>query len=208
MIPDIERYKSIICLDGELPVEFLKKISLPILAADGAANTLIHNGITPNVIIGDLDSLNHDIVRNIRIVKDFDQNSTDFEKIIEYCFQQNLSPSIITGISGGYLDRIFMNLCIFAQTDSLLYSTDLIAFSKTEKFSLDLPYDTKISLFGAPECIVTTSGLKWNLNNSNLIFGKFSSCSNRVAQSRIDIKVQGTVLIFIYLKRVIDRGSN
>ena len=89
MIPDIERYKSIICLDGELPVEFLKKISLPILAADGAANTLIHNGITPNVIIGDLDSLNHDIVRNIRIVKDFDQNSTDFEKIMEYCFQQN-----------------------------------------------------------------------------------------------------------------------
>ena len=200
MIPNFEKYKSVICLDGQLPIEFLKTINLPILAADGAANTLIKNRITPTAIIGDLDSVDLRFANESIVLKVYDQDSTDFEKVLSYAEQKKLAPSIITGISGGYLDRIFMNLSIFAQTDSLFYSTDLIAFSKTEDFSLELPCDTKISLFGAPKCDVTTSGLKWNLNNAELIFCGFSSCSNRTIASRIDVKVSGRIFVFIYLK--------
>ena len=200
MIPNFEKYKSVICLDGQLPIEFLKTVSLPILAADGAANTLLKNGVTPTAIIGDLDSVDLRFANESVVVKVHDQDYTDFEKVLSYAEHQKLSPSIITGISGGYLDRIFMNLSIFSQTYSLFYSPDLIAFSKTEDFSLKLQCDTKISLFGAPKCEVTTRGLKWNLNNSELIFGGFSSCSNRTVETHIDFKVLGRIVTFVYLK--------
>ena len=55
---DLKQYKSVLCLNGDLPkASFFREMDLPIIAADGAANYLIKNDILPEVIIGDLDSI-------------------------------------------------------------------------------------------------------------------------------------------------------
>ena len=52
------KFKSILCLDGELPsAAFFFFFTLPIIAADGAANTLMQMGVLPQIVIGDLDSI-------------------------------------------------------------------------------------------------------------------------------------------------------
>ena len=41
---------------------------------------------------------------------DKDQNSSDFQKAMKYLESQNLLPTIILGISGGYIDHILNNI--------------------------------------------------------------------------------------------------
>ncbi|MDR1334532.1 MAG: hypothetical protein LBJ71_04925, partial [Holosporaceae bacterium] len=73
------RYKSVLCLNGSLEYLSLKKFHLPVIAADGAVNGLMENGIRPTVVIGDLDSANYDTLKNIKYIKNESQDSTDFE---------------------------------------------------------------------------------------------------------------------------------
>ena len=207
MIINTKEYKSVICLDGDLPIDFLQKTDLQIIATDGAANKLLQNNIRPLVVIGDLDSINEEVRSRCNCIEIASQNSTDYEKALEYANDNGLSPSIITGINGGYLDRILMNLCIFSQSDSVFFSEDMIGIVISAHKELQLPKHTKISLIGVKEAIVTSHGLKWELKETKLSFGGFCSCSNRVSDETVNFDVDGKILVFIYLKDIIDSGK-
>ncbi|MBA2628482.1 MAG: hypothetical protein H0U78_00400 [Rickettsiaceae bacterium] len=82
---DLTQYKSVLCLHGDLPkAGFFSEIDLPIIAADGAANLLLKNGIIPEVIIGDLDSIDKEQFKQINLVHEPKQASSDFQKSIHY----------------------------------------------------------------------------------------------------------------------------
>jgi thiamine pyrophosphokinase len=52
----MDQYKSVLCLNGELPKpSFFNKLNLPIIAADGSANYLAKNDLLPKAIVGDLE---------------------------------------------------------------------------------------------------------------------------------------------------------
>lgn len=206
MIIDLKNYKSVICLDGDLPISFLKNTLLAIIAVDGAANTLFKNGINPDIIIGDMDSVNPDVLSKYNYLKLEDQDYTDFEKAIFYSKEKKLSPSIIIGMNGGYLDRIFMNIGVFSQTDSIFLSDEMVGMVISSEKIFQLPLMTKLSIFGIDRSIVSTRGLKWELRNAEMSFGNFCSCSNRTVSETFHIDVKGKILLFIYLKDIIDSG--
>ncbi|WP_425360847.1 MULTISPECIES: thiamine diphosphokinase [unclassified Candidatus Tisiphia] len=62
---DIGLYHSILALNGDLPDKSFFDIGLPIIAADGAINSLYKMGIIPKVVIGDLDSAKVDLLYTI-----------------------------------------------------------------------------------------------------------------------------------------------
>ncbi len=207
MIVDEGRYRSVLCLDGELPLEFLKQTRLPLIAADGAANRLVENGFEPFAIVGDCDSVRAELLEQYPHVCDRSQETTDFEKAFAYLKKENLLPTIVVGISGGSLDRILSNVFIFSQTDALFLSDTLIGFVLTGKRTFDWVVDTKVSLFGCPSAIVTSHGLKWELDRTELTFRGFQSCSNRVQTSPLTLEVEGKILVFAYRCIVKDAGS-
>lgn len=209
MLLDLERYKSVLCLHGDLPLTWLKSSTLPIIATDGAANDLITAGVYPAMIIGDCDSIHPDLLKTYPHQRIQDQNSTDFEKALQYLSENNQLPAIITGINGGFLDQIIANIGIFARTDALYYSDTLLGWVMNEgSHSFTFPKDTKISLFGCPQALITSEGLRWELKQSHLIFGTFCSSSNRVQTAPLRITVhKGKVLAFAYCNPVIDAGS-
>ncbi len=207
MTVDEGRYRSVLCLDGELPLEFLKHTSLPLIAADGAANRLVENGLEPSVIVGDCDSVRTELLQQYPHVRDVSQDTTDFEKTFSYLKKEHLLPTIVVGMSGGCLDRILSNVFIFSQTDALFLSDTLIGFVLTGRKTFDWVVDTKVSLFGCPHAIVTSQGLKWELNRTELTFGGFQSCSNRVQTSPLILEVEGKILVFVYRCEIKDAGS-
>ena len=207
MTVDEGRYRSVLCLDGELPLEFLEHTSLPLIAADGVANRLVANGLQPSVIVGDCDSVRTELLEQYPHVCDRSQDTTDFEKAFAYLKKENLLPTIVVGLSGGCLDRILSNVFIFSQTDALFLSDTLIGFALTGKRTFDWEVDTKVSLFGCPHAIVTSQGLKWELNRTELTFGGFQSCSNRVQTSPLILEVEGKILVFVYRCEIKDAGS-
>ena len=205
-----KRYKSLLCLNGELPdVTFFKENRLPVIAADGAANQLHAIGIRPNIIIGDLDSASTVVLETTQSLHLPCQNSNDFQKTLGYLRDNALLPSIVVGINGGCLDHVLNNINIFMGTECLLYAPPLRGFvlNALKKITLTLPLNTKISLLGIPQAPVSSTGLKWELSLSELAFPGATSCYNRVMQETITLEVhQGDVLVLIYENISFDAG--
>ncbi|MDR1236130.1 MAG: thiamine diphosphokinase [Holosporaceae bacterium] len=211
MIKILERlseYKSVLCLDGNLEFDLLGKIKLPIVACDGAADTLVKNGIEPSVIIGDLDSVDDNLLKSRKFIRLNDQNSTDFEKALTYIEEESLSPALVFGVDGGYIDHILGNIAIFSGTKFAAISKDIIFMSVDSSRSFDVEVNTKISIFGMPNCVIKSKGLRWELDNEELFLCGKSSSSNRAVSDRVELQVlSGKALVFIYTKMIFDAGA-
>lgn len=201
---NFERYQSILCLNGDLPdVSFFSELRLPIIAADGAANRLLALGIRPQLITGDLDSVQPSILKSHRFLHLADQNETDYQKTMSYLKENDLLPAIVLGVNGGCLDHILNNINIFMETNCLLYAPPIQGFVLNEKSNVTyvLPPQTKMSLIGIPNAVISSKGLQWELNHSPLSFPGKTSCSNRTRGSEMALEVhQGSVLVLIYEK--------
>ena len=200
---DLKDYKSILCLSGELPNADFFSTDLPIIAADGATNHLMQLGITPKIIIGDLDSVSPEYLKLIPSHYHYDQNFCDFEKSLQYLEKNKMLPAVIVGLNGGYLDHVLNNVNHFLQVGCVLFSPPIYGFAlnegKNKHKQLTFPLNTKISLLGIPDAIVTTKGLKWNLCDDQLTFPGKNSCFNRTQECEIEIQVHsGAVLILVY----------
>ncbi|HAT7921537.1 TPA: thiamine diphosphokinase [Legionella pneumophila] len=207
---DFKSYRSILCLNGDLPdPSFFHKRKLPVIAADGAANVLCNLGVFPDLITGDLDSIQPALLENHSFLHLPDQGSTDYQKTMHYLQTHDLLPAIVVGINGGYLDHILNNINIFMDTNCLLYSPPLKGFVVNEKLRVNfiLPVQTKISLIGIPEVVLSSEGLKWELKHSHLSFPGKNSCFNRTKTAEISLEVhQGAALVLIYEDAIEDAG--
>jgi thiamine pyrophosphokinase len=201
-------YGSVLCLNGELPcAAFFKDLNLPIIALDGAANTLMDMGIEPDIVIGDLDSIKLEHMAVLKTLHKPDQNASDFQKGLEYLKEHNLLPTIILGVNGGYLDHILHNVNIFLDTESVCYAPPLVCYGLKGAGRFTFPVHTKISLIGVPNALVTTQGLKWELNDFVLEFPGVNSTFNRTASEEVFIQVhRGNLLVMVYLQEMVDAG--
>jgi thiamine pyrophosphokinase len=208
MIVKFDEYRSVLCLHGTLPDhKFFQKIQLPIIAADGAANSLATMGIIPHMIIGDLDSVRQDLLVDGKFIKLGDQNSSDFEKALNYLEDHSLLPSVILGMNGGYMDHILNNINIFARTNSIFLGENVMGLMLRGTHVFNLEIGTKLSLFGIPKCCIRTEGLKWNLTMEELIFPGFNSCFNRTRSESVHIHIaSGTALLVVYTSTIVDAG--
>ena len=194
-------FRSILALNGRLPdSSFFTMSGLPVIAVDGAANTLFDAGVPIEMIVGDLDSVREEVRAKHKTVHLPDQNRSDFQKALELLE----APAIVVGINGGYLDHILYNIAIFAESNCLFYDPPLVGRVLAKKETLELPLHTKISLFSMPEATISTSGLRWDLKRQTIS----SSCFNRTQDEVVTIDVhQGKLLAMIYLEPINDAGS-
>jgi thiamine pyrophosphokinase len=209
--------KSILALNGDLPdKDFFEHFShLPILATDGAYTQL---PFQPKAVIGDFDSIDPSCLPpEVEQVYCPDQNENDFSKAIAYAEEQSLLPALIVGMNGGHWDQVLANIAVWAKmclhledpfSHSLVYAPPLVGFFwGMGHHTLQLPEDTKLSLFGF-DAVVSTHGLRWELDNSQLHFPYATSSSNRTAFPEVTIEVKaGCVLGMVYLEPTTDAGS-
>jgi thiamine pyrophosphokinase len=198
---NLNNYKSILCLNGDLPGREFFAGNLPIIAADGAANQLMKIGITPQLVVGDLDSIEPSYIEILNTHLHYDQNLSDFEKALCYLKEQHLLPAVIVGVNGGYLDHVLNNINLFVNTDCVLYAPPMYGFTlhAGEEKIFNLPLNTKMSLMAMPTAQVSTQGLKWNLTDYEMSFPGNNSCFNQTINPDIKVKVnKGTIILLIY----------
>ncbi|WP_353276503.1 hypothetical protein [Wolbachia endosymbiont (group B) of Villa cingulata] len=63
-----QEYRSIVVLNGEIPDSSFFKQDIPVIAVDGGANKLLSIGVKPDLVIGDLDSINPNLRANLNTV--------------------------------------------------------------------------------------------------------------------------------------------
>ncbi|WP_353277976.1 thiamine diphosphokinase [Wolbachia endosymbiont (group A) of Agelastica alni] len=208
-----QQYRSIVVLNGKIPSSSFFKRDIPIIAVDGGANKLLSIGVKPDLVVGDLDSVNLDLRANLNTIYLPDQDYCDFLKTMAHLKTVKLLPSIVTGITGGAIDHILQNINVFLSTGSIFYtpSPPMVGYTLQKGIThfFSLPKNTKISLLGIPRAQISTKGLKWELHLSNLAFPGKNSCFNRSLSNEAYIEVHsGICLAMVYLEAVDDAARH
>ena len=206
-----EKYQSFLCLNGDLPeASFFQYIDLPVIAADGAANNLSQKGVKLDLVIGDLDSATAEVQERYPCLKIVNQETSDLQKAFRYLKDNALLPTIVLGANGGYLDHILCNIALLAkESNSLIYDppNTMGFFLNPGTYRYKFPLKSKISLMGAPSALLTSSGLKWEMENYLLEWGENHSCFNRIISPEVILDVkEGRLLLLLYLESIEDAG--
>ena len=197
-----------VILNGQMPTDdtIINQITNSdyIIAVDGSANKLFDLEIIPDVIIGDLDSLQNIKNKDIELVETPDQNKTDFRKTLEWCIEKNILNISIFGISGESEDHFLGNyytLSDFGEKISWKAFTDFSVISpcvgnkKFESFK-----GQKVSLFCMKgSSTVNSENLEYPLHSYHL---KPSDDAVRNLSLEDHFTIESTTTILVFQSRV------
>lgn len=205
----IDSKTAILLCNGEAPTKGQFTDSLHsadlFIAADGGAFTAQDFGLTPDVIIGDMDSFTDIAQAPCPVIKDPDQDTNDLEKALAYALEQGMVAAVVFGATGKRVDHTVKNLSVlkrfYSRFKSLVFrdkysDIKLLSSPHTEP----LPTGTSVSLFPLSGTVtgVTSSGLQFPLQNDTLQNGVFDGTSNKTTQPEITISFKtGDLLFFI-----------
>lgn len=170
------------------------------VAADSGADTLLRHGITPEAVIGDLDSLPDDARAQIppeRIHHIPEQDSTDFDKCL-----RNISAPLIygTGFLDPRIDHQLAGLTVLARRAEkrciLVGQTDVIALAPP-RLGLALPPRTRVSLFPMGDVRGESTGLRWPLSGLDFAPGLRVGTSNETNAERLELGFDAPLMLII-----------
>ena len=179
------------------------------IAADGGARHLEALGLTPDVIVGDLDSIDPSLLARLRgqgaavekhpAAKD----ATDLELALERAVRDGAREILLFGAVGGRLDQTFANLLILAQQNwtvpLAIVEGDQLARVLRGRQSVTLtgPTGGYVSAVALSEEVtgVTYQGLEYPLQNATLRLGSTRGVSNTLASSPAQISIESGILL-------------
>ena len=184
-----------------------------IIAADGGANHCLHLGITPDLIMGDFDSITSQAmefyanVPKMQFKKDKDE--TDLELVIKHAFLKGANNVTLFAATGNRVDHALVNLALLSRYPAKLFieteDQTILALDETVAFNSfkinTFPQQT-ISFLPLLNKVegVTSTGLKWELNNA-ILNENFFSISNICLTSETSISIKkGKLLCFLLHK--------
>ena len=196
-----------------LPNSLINKIIADkyVLALDGAFNQLHELAIMPNALLGDLDSVDKQLLENseVTIVPAPDQNKTDLQKGIAYCDRLGASQvEIICATGGERMDHALGNFRALRSShnperDLCLHTAhQTIRFVKDSSCEIHGKPGDKCGIMAFPEAYFTSTGLRWNGDNHLLEFALSDSTCNELISECAKIQVRGEALIIGPLRRI------
>jgi len=202
------QFECVICLNANLPgADFFSRLyNCEIIAADGAALKLLDIGINSDFIIGDLDSFNSDprksYFENSKIIHIPDQDTNDFEKILIWCIENNRNNLMITGMHGGELEHTLNNWSILMRyslnLNLCVYDAGRYGIPISESIEFLCRIGEIISIIPLNRVLLSSENLKWELNNTELEFGKNEGARNQSTKEFVKIFVHsGIFLLFL-----------
>lgn len=202
--------KCIILANGQPPkktvINFLRDTGYStLICADGGADTAMLYKLSPDFIIGDLDSISPEAFKyyskKCRIIKIKRQSDTDVEKCLKYAIKNRFTEAILLGGTGDRLDHSFCNLGIVLKFSNRIKITVIHQKSLLRTYSGDITLktvrDETISVYGINDKTkIVSRGLKYTLKNISLPFGEKESTSNIALGEKVELKIRnGNVFI-------------
>lgn len=224
LLPDAARNAALVILNRPLEGRLLKQVwqcSLFNAVTDGGTNRLYScvgeecDSYIPDIITGDFDSATETVLnfyrhKSVPIVNTPDQDETDFTKCLRITLERTKALSvdqvIVLGSVGGRMDHHFGNIATLFTAASLT-SKPIYLVSKGSMACLLPPGKSVIHADTGLEddwcglipvgrrCDhVTTTGLKWNLDDQPLAFGELVSTSNTYCDRRVTVETDQPLL--------------
>lgn len=183
-----------------------------VIAADGGAGSLDRLGRAPDVLVGDLDSVDPGLVARVAAAgttvarHPVDKEASDTELAVEMAIGAGAVAVVVLGAMGGSrLDHELANLLLLA--DPALAGHDVRAVRGSTRVRV-ANAGGRLELDGAPGDFVTllpvggdadgvtTRGLRWPLDGATLHLGRSRGLSNEVIARPASVQItRGTLLI-------------
>lgn len=177
-----------------------------LVAADGGANMALAEGVTPDLVIGDFDSVTAATLAAIppeRQIRVPEQETTDFEK----CLTRLKSPFVLgLGFLGPRFDHtlaVFSALIRHRQTLCLLMGDEDLVFAAPPRFTADLAPGLRFSLFPILPCRGSSQGLRWPIEGLAFAPDGIIGTSNQVA-GPVDVAFEGPGMLMILPVEALD----
>ena len=171
-----------------------------LLCADGGADTARRYDLVPDYIVGDLDSISRassagvDPTHIIRV--DADNTGTDIQKVLRHAVDLGISEAVLLGFTGGRTDHLLWNLSVFktfAEQIALRIVDeycDLRLIGQRIRFRATIGQKISLCPLNGPVDGITTTGLKFALQNESLVPGLRDGISNEVVGDIVEIEVE------------------
>ena len=179
-----------------------------IVGVDGGTQHLIERSITPTVVLGDLDSIEPDLLKKIKsmnikfISYESDKDKTDFELSLDNIEKPNEKNIFLIGGEEGEVDHLFSifslvtnfeyaeNLTWFYQEKTILFRKNItIQIEKGSNFSIIPITDLKsLNILGA----------EWELNQEDIKAGSSKTLRNLSKSETVSINCEDGLFSLIY----------
>ena len=207
--------KAIVVAGGDAAPEDAARLAGAdlVIAADSGATWLEAQGIRPNLVIGDMDSVDPALLERLAAEgvtierHPADKDASDAELAVERAIHAGADEVVVLGALGGErLDHELANLLLLA--DPAWRGTDLRivrggtvarALHGGERMSLTAAEDSLVTLLpiGGDATGVTTEGLEYALAGETLRIGRSRGLSNRVWRAPASVSLEGGTLLII-----------
>ena len=196
-------------------VREIKNVNL-VIAADSGLHTATNLGLTVDVVIGDMDSVNAKALtdadsQGTKIIRhDTDKNFTDLHAALLYAAEHGAQKMIVVTAGGGRLDHQFGVIAAMfdprlgqIQVEALWDNSEIFALQGPTscEFSAELEDIVGLQAFGAVAAGISTTGLRWKLNNESLFSHETRGVSNQATQTRVAVSVLTGQLLVIHQKK-------
>ena len=182
-----------------------------LIAVDGGAKYILELRFIPNVIIGDMDSIDPKLLKKFKSIKyPRKKDKTDFELAIDYCLENIFKEIIIFGILGDRIDHLIANIFLLAkvQTENRSIKIKIIEGKKEiyvlkKEITINGKVGDEVSIIPVSEKLegVTTDGLYYRLIDDTLFFGSTRGISNVLNKTSAKIIVTDGIALIIHLRK-------
>lgn len=186
---------------------YLKEIKAPyIICADGGANFVKKIGLIPNIILGDMDSINEETlrayedveIRRYPVVKD----ETDTQLAIDHAIEIGANEIVIFGALGTRLDHSLGNIYLLTRflkpgIEGMIVDEKNVLFLIQNEKKLNLPRGTIVSLLplGGDVEGLNIQGFKYPIINGKMTLENPYGISNVVVREHQTIALEKGILL-------------
>jgi len=210
--------RIVIFANGELAdldrIRLLLRDTDYIICADGGSRHAFQLNIRPDLVIGDMDSVDADllqIIKNLNVpiqMHPRDKNETDLELALTKAIEHKPLEIVVLAALGGRIDQTLANIALLAEPQ--LSTTRVKIDNGTEEIficrdqvEINGRSGDIISLipWGSDTLVAQTENLKWKLNNEILYMNKTRGVSNELTGSVAKIKISKGLILVVHTRK-------
>lgn len=205
-IIDINKYSTNVILgNGDFPTAHIPKEILHnasrLVVCDGAANSFIDTGQNFEVIIGDCDSIDRDIMEkeSHRIIVISDQETNDQTKAVSYFNSHGIKDISIIGATGQREDHSLGNISLLIEylkhgTTARIYTDHGVFVPLFKNSVLRTTPHTQISIFNFGCENLKATGLKFQIRPFNSLW---QGTLNETSENEVIFEADNYYMIYI-----------
>ena len=187
-----------------------------VIAANGGIAHSLKYGITPHIIVGDMDSVDPSVLRNLpssveRIKHPSRKNETDFELALRTAMDRKAGEIVVLGALGARWDMTLSNMLIlsagFLSGQSIRFidgNQEIFALRGPQKIAIDGRPGDNLSLLPLSDTVrgVNLEGLEYPLHDAKLERGTTLGISNVFTGKTARVQLKEGLLLIVIIKEI------